>query len=232
MGNRITYHKDQLVGDHKAKFIKELLPNISKGGNVNRTALFKCGYCETEFRASISEVKRGNTKSCGCKTKEFISKSGLIHGLIQHPTYKTWESMKSRCYNKNNKRYGDYGGREITICDEWKNNFKNFYDWSVSNGYKRGLSIDRINNDGNYEPSNCRWTTKTIQSRNRRCNKNSSSKYAGVSRLKNCDRWKSSIKINGKNNYIGIFMSEIDAAKARDTFIKNNNLHGFILNFE
>lgn len=78
--------------------------------------------------------------------------------------------MKDRCYNKKCKDYCRYGGRGITVCDEWKDDFRAFYDWCISNGYRDDLSIDRIDVNGNYEPTNCRWTTNKIQCRNRRNN--------------------------------------------------------------
>ena len=78
--------------------------------------------------------------------------------------------MKERCNNKNNKSYKNYGGRGIKVCKEWSENFMSFYNWSINNGYKEGLTIDRINNDGNYEPSNCRWITRKEQNRNYRKN--------------------------------------------------------------
>lgn len=79
--------------------------------------------------------------------------------------------MKQRCYNENNTRYKHYGGRGIAVCDEWRNNFQAFYDWSMANGYKDTLTIDRIDVNGNYEPNNCRWITNKEQQRNRRDNK-------------------------------------------------------------
>jgi len=80
--------------------------------------------------------------------------------------YATWCSMKERCQNPNNKRYTRYAGRGIKVCDEWKNDFSAFAAWAWANGYADGLTIDRIDNDGNYEPGNCRWVTSAIQNRN------------------------------------------------------------------
>lgn len=95
---------------------------------------------------------------------------GYKHGLRHTRIYGIWLQMKNRCYNTNTERFKDYGGRGISICEEWRNDFKSFYNWSMSNGYKEGLTIDRINNDGNYEPKNCRWVEIKIQNRNARSN--------------------------------------------------------------
>lgn len=97
-----------------------------------------------------------------------MAKGFIKHGFCGTKIYKKWEDMKSRCNNPNNKRYKDYGGRGIKICNEWLSDFMNFYNWAINNGYKEGLSIERINNDGNYEPSNCKWITRAEQMRNTR----------------------------------------------------------------
>lgn len=94
----------------------------------------------------------------------------MKHGLRHTRLYGIWLQMKNRCNNEKTARYKDYGARGITVCDEWCNDFKAFYDWSMANGYSDDLTIDRINNDGNYEPSNCRWITIKQQSRNTRHN--------------------------------------------------------------
>ena len=81
--------------------------------------------------------------------------------------YRIWKAMKDRCYRKSNKHYHRYGGRGITICQEWQNDFQAFYDWAMANGYSDKLTIDRINNDGNYESDNCRWITNALQQSNK-----------------------------------------------------------------
>lgn len=94
------------------------------------------------------------------------------HGMSNHPLYRVRKSIIERTTHKNNCHYSCYGGRGITICKEWLESPKSFFDWALKNGYKKGLSIDRINNDGNYCPENCRWVTQKEQTRNTRRNNN------------------------------------------------------------
>ena len=116
-------------------------------------------------------LKNNRTKSCGCLKKELMINRNVKHNQTSSKLYMIWKTMKQRCYNPKNKSYKNYGGREISICDEWINDFNSFYNWSIENNYKEGLSIDRIDNNGNYEPSNCRWTTRKTQSNNTRTNR-------------------------------------------------------------
>lgn len=116
-------------------------------------------------------MKNGTTKSCGCYNTEIKGMQNLIHGLTYHPIWRTYESMKTRCYNPHAAKYERYGARGIKVCDEWKNDFLAFYTWSIANGWKEGLSIDRIDNDGDYEPSNCRWSNSIVQANNKSTNR-------------------------------------------------------------
>lgn len=116
-------------------------------------------------------LKNGNTKSCGCYRMELLKHNFVIHNKTNTRLFRIWDGMKTRCYNHKSNRYKNYGGRGIKICDEWLNDFMSFYNWAVSNGYNDNLSIDRVNNNGNYEPSNCRWATAKEQANNRTNNK-------------------------------------------------------------
>lgn len=126
------------------------------GTQFKRWGLFYCPKCknniETRYQHGIKQ------KSCGCEK----------HGFSRTPIYKLWSSIKKRCYNVNEENYERYGGRNISMCDEWKNNFMSFKNWVDNNNYKKGLQIDRKDNDGNYEPSNCRFITQLENSRNKR----------------------------------------------------------------
>lgn len=100
-----------------------------------------------------------------------IEEANKTHGMRWTRLYNTWTQIKQRCTNKNNERYEDYGGRGIKVCDKWMNSFDAFREWSLKNGYKDNLSIDRIDVNGDYEPDNCKWSTDIDQQRNKRNNR-------------------------------------------------------------
>lgn len=127
----------------------------------------KC-QCGNEKTINATDLVRGRTKSCGCLQKEVTSKTFTRHGQRHTRLYKIWEDMKKRCYNTNCKVFNHYGGRGITVCQEWLDDFMNFYNWAIANGYNDSLTIDRINFNGNYESSNCRWVDMKTQARNTR----------------------------------------------------------------
>ena len=131
--------------------------------------LCKCD-CGNEIQVVGIDLKSGHTQSCGCLQKEVLLKRTIKHNMSKSRIHRIWSRMKSRCYNEKVIEYKNYGGRGIIIYDEWKNNFQNFYNWSINNGYSDDLTIDRINNDGNYEPSNCRWIDNEQQQKNKRNN--------------------------------------------------------------
>jgi hypothetical protein len=158
--NWINYKPNQKINN--LVFLKEVEPHILPSGKKERKALFRC-FCGSEFEAQIANVKNGHTQSCGCLQKSKVT----THGLIKHPIYKVWQGMKTRCYNPKGKKFHRYGGRGIKVCVEWENDFKTFYDFCTQNGYKKGLEIDRIDNNGNYEPKNCRFVTSAENVRNR-----------------------------------------------------------------
>ena len=194
-----------------------------------RFGLYKCGFCGTDFKANTNDINNGHSKSCGCYQKRRTSETNKTHGLGYTKLYKIWTSMKNRVFNVKHKNYNDYGGRGITICDEWLD-VQNFYNWAMSNGYSDELSIDRIDNEGNYCPENCRWTTRTIQSRNTRIPKNNTSGYKGVSYNKRDEKYRAYIYIKSKRIGLGYFKTAVEGAIAYNNYIIENNLEGFILN--
>lgn len=127
--------------------------------------------CGKEKIISRNHLQSLHTKSCGCLQKEKARNFHLIHNMANSRIYHIWRDIKDRCLNMKKQNYKYYGGRGIRVCEEWKNDFMNFYNWAMANGYNDKLTIDRRNNDGNYEPNNCRWTTKQEQANNTRRNR-------------------------------------------------------------
>ena len=129
--------------------------------------LYRCQCdCGNVGVVRSSSLRDGRSSSCGCFANELTSKRSKTHGMTNTRLFNIWSGMRSRCYSTTDYHYKWYGARGITMCDEWKNDFQTFYNWAISSGYDDGLSIDRIDNNGNYEPSNCRWTTHAEQMRN------------------------------------------------------------------
>lgn len=139
-----------------------------KDKNRKKYYLCKCDCGNTKV-INRNNLVTGGSKSCGCTNISRLKQATHKYNKATHPKlYNTWAGMKQRCYNKKSSNYYIYGARGIIICDAWKKSFVNFAEWALSNNYKDGLSIDRIDVNGNYEPSNCRWATNEQQSNNKR----------------------------------------------------------------
>lgn len=140
----------------------ELIKDAGKSRHGKRLGLYKC-HCGTEKVLEQYRVNNGTTKSCGCI-------QGEKHGDSHTRLYNIWSGMKARCNNNKHTQYKDYGGRGIKLCDEWKNSYTSFKQWATSNGYTDELTIDRIDVNGDYAQSNCRWVNHKVQNNNTRTN--------------------------------------------------------------
>lgn len=144
---------------------------IADKGTYSETRWIVRCDCGTLKSVSPRKILSGNTQSCGClrseQTVDYNKHSKKKHGGRYERLYTVWHNMKQRCYSETCKDYPNWGGRGICVCDEWKNDYANFRDWSLNNGYDPQLSLDRIDVDGNYEPGNCRWADWHTQAKNR-----------------------------------------------------------------
>lgn len=210
----MAYTKSDLVGKRFGKLT--VVDLVQNEGEKRKRALCRCD-CGTVKNVAISSLRSGDTTSCGCIWKEAIKKSNSTHGKTGTKLHNAWRAMKARCNIRSCSNFEYYGGRGIRVCEEWNRSYATFQEWAINNGYSEGLSIDRIDPNGNYEPSNCRWEDKEVQARNRRTRRTSKTGVAGVSiRLDHANTsYRVSIRANGKNINIGSFGDLYSAVEAR-----------------
>ncbi len=174
-----------------------------------------CETCHREFRTFPSNVKIGRGRFC-CRRCIPYRLLARRHGESRTRLHGIWCHMKTRCYCPTNPAWHYYGARGVRVCDEWLLSFVAFRDWAMANGYDESLEIDRIDVNGNYEPANCRWATRTQQMRNtrKRCDAKTS-RFKGVSRHSQNPKWVAQISLSdGKPTNLGSFDSEEEAANA------------------
>ena len=177
----------------------------------------KCD-CGNLIKIQRSSLIQGKTTSCGCYCKEQTSKAVTTHGLSTSRIYRTYTDILTRCYGPNNKAYKYYGGRGILVCKEWYEDFMIFYQWAIANGYKDNLTIERIDVNGNYEPSNCKWIPRSEQTKNTRLTKPIS--YNGKSQI--LPMWADELGINKRTLYARLFTYHWSKERAFTTSVRKH----------
>ena len=160
-------YKD-LTGHRFGRLLVLSLVNDVAGENIPTRWLCRCD-CGREVVVRGYNLKSGQTRSCGCLQREMAGKYCFKHGKTGSRLHNIWVKMKGRCNRCSEAAYPYYGGRGIKVCDEWQE-FMPFYEWAMANGYRDDLTLDRIDPNGDYEPSNCRWLPLKAQNRNKRNN--------------------------------------------------------------
>jgi hypothetical protein len=185
-----------------------------KGIKKYKYVMCEC-ECGTIKAISESHLKRGKSKSCGCLITDILIQRNTTHNKTYTPEFNVWQKMVDRCRNINNIGYNGYGGRGIRVCDRWKEKFINFLE-DMGPKPTNKHTIERKNNEGDYEPSNCRWATRREQARNRRPQRQKEIKEVGVFRVRN--KFRAIIGIKGNSaTHLGYFNTLDEAIIARES---------------
>lgn len=195
-----------------------VISDCTREDDKRRYVMAQCDCGSEPFRVSYTHIsgKVQHTKSCGCWYEESRGKATITHGMRNTPMYSVWAAMKARCTNPNDRSYQNYGGRGITVCEEWINSFQNFYNDMVD-GYQDGVILDRIDNDGDYSKGNCRWTDMSVSNHNKRKRITGiTSKYIGVSWNDDKSKWIAMLVKNRVAVLNSSFLDEYQAALAYD----------------
>lgn len=220
--------------DRKIEFIR-YIPNVTDT-EFNKTSPkmveLRC-YCGELFIRNKYQYKHGKITSCGCAFKEYRKKQpppnkkhGALSGKQIPSLYSVWNGIKQRCLNKNNKAYKYYGGRGISVCQEWIDDFEAFNTWSINNGWKPKLHLDRKENDGDYCPNNCRFVTPKVNQNNRRTNLDL---FKYNEEVKTLSEWAKHLKISYGVLYRRIFYLHLPIDVA---FKKDYNKHSYVKSHE
>lgn len=201
--------------------------SVEVGGKFGKVTVveilgYKGGHRHIKYRCECGTVKTSNIYTiignpnfnCGCLNKLAAKERRTSHNKSKTTEYKTWQRMKKRCSNAECKDYPEYGGRGIEVCDGWLNSFENFLEDMGER--PEGMTLDRIDVNGNYEPTNCRWATPQTQAYNQRVYKVNTSGKTGVTWNKKSSKWESRISKEGKEIALGFFDNKGDAIKVRE----------------
>lgn len=213
---RKTIFAGDIFGLYK---VIKILPYKNK--HNQHLALCEC-ECGTIREIELKRLGSGKATNCGCLRKISNINRCTTHNKTHTRIYRIYANIKTRCFNKNHHSYKYYGEKGITICSEWNNDFNAFYDWAIKSGYSEKLSIDRIDCNKGYTPTNCRWANANTQAANIGLKSNNKTGYAGV--FKQGETYIANISYQRKRIHLGSFRNIEDAVKKRNEYIKQNNL--------